>query len=87
MSLQSSGKDLKSVVFDQQGMESLPGLKCVVMGRDREPGLGQKKKFYSLVIKPSSSHREDVSFKRVGAGYMKEHQIVFGGTASTVQIR
>jgi len=87
LSPHSAGSELTSVVFDQHGMKTLPGLKCVVVAKDRYPGPGELRKLYVLVIAPRTLDGFDQTFERVGAGFVEEGQIDFRGPRSFVNIQ
>jgi hypothetical protein len=87
MPMQSAGRGLSSVIFDEQDMETRPGLKCVVIARDRELTSTNTRNFYVLLIAPCSVDDGRTLFERVGAGVMGEHQISLSGSALQVQIQ
>ncbi|KIX10701.1 uncharacterized protein Z518_01785 [Rhinocladiella mackenziei CBS 650.93] len=74
------------VVFDQPGTEQLPGLKYVVLGKDKSSSLGTAQKSYILVVAPALSYGDPSAYERVGAGFVEKHQIDLDGAVSQIRI-
>ena len=82
--LQPDEQGSNSVIFDTHDMHDSTELKCIVVARDRISDAQEVQRYYVLVITPKISEGTERTYRRVGAGFVKENEI---GAEGALEVR